>query len=184
MNDRRFRLLLIWNTVLTVILLISLGANAVFVRAAGDPPVKVFSVTTDDADIGGDTSSKLVIDSRRQKRLMPIELDLSTDQAHHCVAVASLEIRQPQQAGRYEVALGWETGTFQYTSIRDLTFANRDPQNQSEVRQVTTVFSRKLTPGSHTLSLLGSKRDEGMPDLKIDKAAMFAICMPHNILTP
>lgn len=184
MQEKRFRLLLIWNTALTVLFLISLGANAMLVRAAGDPPVRVFSAETADGDIGGDLSGKLVLDSTRPKRLLPIQLNLSAEHEHYCVAVASLEIRQPQSPGRYQVFIDYETGTFPYTSIRELNFQERTLQNQTEVREVTTVFTRKMKPGNHTLSLVGGKRDDAMPDLPIQKAAMFAICMQPNVITP
>jgi hypothetical protein len=183
MPDRRFRLFLIWNTVLTVLFLASLGANAYLARAATDPPLRVFTATADDTDINGATKPQ-VIDSVRSSKLITLPLNLSADHKHFCIGVASVTIKQPQDAGRYLLAIQWETGTYPAGSRRELTFDRRDDSNRNQEYEITTMFARDMGPGNHTLSLFGSKRSEETPNLKLETATFFAICMPPNPIPP
>ncbi len=46
--ERSIRLLNTWQLVLSVVLLVSLGANAAWVQAAADPPVRVYTASLND----------------------------------------------------------------------------------------------------------------------------------------
>ncbi|HZQ06463.1 MAG TPA: hypothetical protein VFD70_07765 [Anaerolineae bacterium] len=49
MQSRSNKHIVIWNIMLTIALVISFAANAAWVQAAADPPVKVFTASLNDA---------------------------------------------------------------------------------------------------------------------------------------
>jgi hypothetical protein len=124
--------------------------------------------------------SQIKIEKTGFNPLISLDMKLSDEHRHVCIAVASVTVRQPALAGRYEIAIGNETGTFSGISSRKLIFQDRDETNRSDVREITTAYVRDLTPGNHTVSLIGFKNRAEMPDLVLGGGSLFAICMPRN----
>jgi hypothetical protein len=90
MNARSIKWIIFWNIMLTVALFVSLAANAVWVQAADDPPVKVATVNL--GHVGGDHSEStadVVINGTAPQSLVSATVDLGTKHSHVCLVTAT-----------------------------------------------------------------------------------------------
>src|SRR5581483_6836573 len=97
--ERNLRLLKTWYLVLSLLLFVSLGANAAWVQAASDPPIRVYTATADDAGAGGSSLNDAIIispaDFDPPLTLLSVTTShLSNDHGHTCLVTASARVQQ------------------------------------------------------------------------------------------
>lgn len=184
MNKRVLKIILIWNAVLTALLIGSLLMNANFALAANDPPVQVFTAHADHAggENGGGTVTNFNIYSNTVwSQLLTVNVDFKTQTHNHqCVAIASADVinpytGNPHNAYRFDIALDSGTTGDDTISGRTLDFVNST--TGSSVQTVTTNRAFFEIPnGVHTVYFL-AKKFTGSPTAVVSDSSMSVICM-------
>lgn len=177
MDTRRFRMLVTWNVVLTVVLLASLGANAALVNAAADPPVKVFTAQIEHDGLDWGNGAFKNISSTDYSPVAAVPINLGTDHFHHCIAVGSMGTDWNGQ-GRYTIGVGYDTSAnIEPYSKREFEFIDQVNINHEDFQEVSTVVGRQFSGGSHTAYLLAKKNNPGSSYLVVERAVLAVICM-------
>lgn len=172
MNSRPIRLLVIWNVVLSVLLLLSLGVNAVWVQAANDPPVQVVTVNSD--DIGGDHSqstTQKLINGSSTVTLLTATVSLSTAHTHTCLVTASADTNATNHASTHNLWLNMDSTSFFAGSQREVYFTGADNQ------EVTSLYAWDNLSGSHTFYFAGS----GSPQMAVNARSMTIACFKTHL---
>lgn len=183
MLRRAVKLLVVWNIILTTLLLASLGANAMFVQASNDPPVQVF--TADLQNFGGDnssTTSTIAIDQASPIQLTTVKVKLSSDHNHVCLvsATAGLEGRiAPTQASNVIFGLSMDTNT-----PTDPASDRRTVLETSGVRAGTgsTTLGFNNLRGVHNFYFSGRLVNTQFNDpADVKSASMIVVCLVKRI---
>ena len=188
MQNRLFKIVLLWNAALTAILLASLLVNANFALAANDPPVKVFTARAAHAgglDGSGTTNNITISSDSSWTTLMTVDINFGTqNHAHQCVAIASADLLNPfsgnaNQRNNYffDLTVGLPNGgstdgpgTRGIEHVNNLTYA---PTTQS-ITTNRAFFN--IQNGVHTVYFLGRKSTGG-PNATVTDSSMSVICM-------
>lgn len=172
MGPRIVRIILIWNAVLTVVLLVSLAFNAAMALAASDPPVKVYTVSQN--DLGGDFASKTAgtsLNSGSYVNLLSTSVTLSSSST--CIVMASTQANAAGNASTHNIGLSVDTTSSIVTgSNREIYFPTT-----VGVSEVTTVYGFNNLNGTHTFYLLGT----GTPAMTIGIRSMTVACFSKRL---
>lgn len=181
MDTRRFRLLVTWNIALTVVLFISLGANAAFVQASADPPVKIFHSNSEDSGIDSTNIANKNVSSTTFTPIGSVAATLSSNHVHYCIITASVGADWNGQ-GKYTIGIGYDNQNdiFHYTK-REFEFIDQVNINSADYQEVTTLMYTSAFPGNHTWYLLAKKNTSNSSYLVVDRAVMTVICLTNNI---
>jgi hypothetical protein len=181
METRRFKFLVLWNAILTVLLVASVGVNAMWAQAAADPPVKVFSTTLDDAGIDFGNAANKNISSTTFTQVASVPATLSASHIHYCIVTASVGTDWNGQ-GQYTIGIGYDDNTqiLPY-SKREFEFIDQVIVNHEDFQEVSTQLGVSAFPGNHTFYLLAKKNSTTSSYLVIDRAVMTVVCLANQI---
>lgn len=181
MNHRRFKFLVLWNVALTVILIASLSANAIWVQASADPPVRVFHAELDDSGIDFGNAAFKNISSTTFTQVAAVPATLSTNHVHYCVINASVGANWNGQ-GQYTIGIGYDDNTkiLPY-SKRQFEFIDQVSVNHEDFQEISSLAGVSAFPGNHTFYLLAKKNDSGSSYLVIERAVITVTCLANGI---
>lgn len=184
MNTRWLKIVLIWNAVLTALLLASLLANANFALAANDPPVKVFTARSAHAgglDGSGTTTNVSLNSDSTWAQLMTVDVNFGTQtHAHQCVAIASADVFNPlsgtHNAYYFDLTVGLPNGgSTDGPGTRSIDLVNSS--SAPTIQNVTTNRAFfNIQNGVHTVYFLGRKAS-GSANATVGDSSMSVICM-------
>lgn len=185
MNTRLLKIVLLWNAVLTALLLASLLANANFALAANDPPVKVFTASPQHAgglDGGGTTNNVSVNSDATWTQLTTVGINFGTQtHAHQCVAIASADVINPFSGSThnsyiFDLTLDLPSGGSTDTpGTRMLDFVNNSSGESAQNVTTNRAFFN-IPNGAHTVYFLGRK-NTGAANVSVSDSSMSVICM-------
>ncbi len=92
MNSRMIKALLIWNVILSTLVLLLIGLYASAAQAANDPPVRMFQTPLDHgaSGKGGASTTPVEIKARDKWTLVQkLSVNLTGDHNHECAVIAS-----------------------------------------------------------------------------------------------
>jgi hypothetical protein len=187
--EHSIRLLKTWHLLLSVLLLVSLGANASWVQAAADPPIRVYTASPDDAGVGGSSSSTGVFvvttDHTVSSPLVLLSITtshLSRDHDHICAVTASAKVGHTGNPEPGIIAIGLSRGE----DIRQISVTERSAG--LVLTDDDDVFYEELTT---TFAFTGVRRDEtirfsarwdfGAGDLAVTVPSMTVVCLRDSI---
>lgn len=185
MSARTTKLIVIWNVVLTVLLIASLGANALWVQAANDPPVQVFSTTQEhpaSSNWAATFNDKTVTSSVAWTELLELTINLPGSHKHQCAAIASMELINPGGGttdNQYEFTptLDNTSGAGHDASLRTIDFDDNGSIDDTNFLEVSTVrFLANINPGPHTFRLVGRKLSAADENLTVNDSGMVVLC--------
>ncbi len=187
MNPRFIRIVIVWNIVLGALLLISLAANAVYVQAANDPPVHVFTASMD--DVGAAGSGTIVdrdVTSTAYFTLAQIGTSaLSANHSHVCVDTASANAEYLEGSGEYVFGVNVnDSTTIHGNSPRTIEMFDNNGINDDSFEEVTTTWAFENISGPNTFTSSARKASAADGDLRIDAAAMTVICLKKHLVPP
>lgn len=175
--------LIVWNVVLTVLLVAALATNVVLVQAGNDPPVRVYTASLD--DIGGDFSSRttdLDITSTTPQTLNSVvTANLSAAHPHICVVTASATINKntSQDSGLDIFGLSMDsTNTTEASSDRVSLLIDGEPQTYETV---STVQGFDNVSGSHTFRFSARKFSNAWHTNTVTASTMTVVCVKKQI---
>lgn len=180
---RANRLLTLWLTVITVLLLLSLGMNAAWVQAANDPPVRVFTTTLQ--DLGGGHAQNnyipaLTIASESAPTVLAQKtITLSTAHRHTCLVTASAEIDRSQDANallQFTLTMDDSTnGVANKPAHRRVEF-DTYASDKEDYEEVSTAFGFDNVSGTHTFYFLGRRNTGASASANVSAASMMIAC--------
>ena len=188
MQNRLFKIVLLWNAALTAILLASLLVNANFALAANDPPVKVFTAQpahTGGLDGSGTTTNVSINSDSSWTTLMTVDVNFGTQtHAHQCVAVASADILNPfsgsaNQRNSYffDLTVGLPNGgSVDGPGSRTVELINNSTYGNATQNITTNRVFFNIQNGVHTVYFLGRK-STGAANANVNDSSMSVICM-------
>lgn len=185
MNARTTKLIVIWNVVLTVLLIASLGANALWVQAANDPPAQVFYATQEhpaSANWAAAFVDKTVTSSAAWTELLNLTIHLPGTHKHQCAAIASMELINPGGGttdNQYEFTptIDNPSGAGHDASLRSIDFDDNGGIDDTNLLEVSTVrLFANINPGAHTLRLVGRKLSATDENLTVNDSGMVVLC--------
>lgn len=183
MLRRTVKLIVVWNIVLTVLLLASLGANAMFVQAANDPPVQVQTASLQDS--GGDDSSStsaVTINGTSPQTLTSVTVKVSTLHNHVCLVSATADLSAAligTQGSNVIFGLGMDTQT-----ATDPASERRVAVEPSGVRAATgsTTLGFDNVRGQHTFYFSGRLPNTQFNDSStVNAASIIVVCLKKHI---
>lgn len=188
MNVRWLKIVIIWNAVLTALLLASLLANANFALAANDPPVKVFTARPAHAgglDGSGTTNNIAISSDSAWTTLMTVDINFGTqNHAHQCVAIASADVINPFSGSAnqrlsyfFDLTVGLPNGgSADGPGTRTVEFINNGTYGNALESITTNRAFFNIQNGAHTVYFLGRK-STGAPNANVADSSMSVICM-------
>jgi hypothetical protein len=182
--DRSLRRLKVWNIVLTAVLLLSLAANAAWVQAAADPPVRVYTATLDDSGGGGSSINTAQPIDPTATRESPqtlasvITSHLSRDHKHICLVTASALATKPVSPSNafVNVALRWSRRNTVIVANERVVELKETPDDDPRSIEVSTTYAFKHV-----------RRNQGIhfvawgDDIVVTKASMTVVCLRHPL---
>lgn len=183
MNNPKFKLLVTWNVVLTVLLVVVIGIAAVGVQAANDPPVQMYTAGLDHAGgaAGAVRSTDFTVSSTGYQAILSITVNF-TGQAHmhQCFVIGSASLINPATGGntgyRYNFSTMHEASSTGYQTMVVEMSDNPSHDDANYVPVTTNMLYTNLDAASHTFTFVGRKQDGGNPDLIVDNATMSVLC--------
>ena len=184
MSPSKFKLLIVWNIVLTTLLVVMLGIVATVTYAANDSPVEVFTAELDHpAGIAGNaTGTNKVINSTTFLDVLTVSVNFTGQtHNHYCTAIASANVINPGNGTGhlYEFGVGVDdAGAGSYSNsnmILDLS-DNAGVNDPSWWPVTTNRTLSALTPAVHTVRFQARKQAAGDPNFEIDNASMTVLC--------
>ncbi len=181
------RVLKTWNVVLTILLIISLGANAAWVQAASDPPVRVYSVTTDDAGAGGHASaSEFPITSAHTPEtpltLITVPTSNLRDHDHICLVTASAQVEQSGSTLNGGIFLGLSRGNppraILEATKRTVYIAGKS-NDDADVEEATITFVFKRVRRHERINFAAYWG--GLGALTVVRPSMTVVCLGNPI---
>jgi hypothetical protein len=188
MQNRLFKIVLLWNAALTAILLASLLVNANFALAANDPPVKVFTARSAHAgglDGSGTTTNVSINSDASWTQLMTVDVNFGTqNHAHQCVAIASADVLNPfsgsaNQRNSYffDLTVGLPNGgSTDGPGTRTVELINNSTYGNALENITTNRAFFNIQNGAHTIYFLGRK-STGAPNANVADSSMSVICL-------
>lgn len=187
MNTHPNKWIVRWNIVLTTLMLISLAMNAVWVQAANDPPVTVFTASADDVGGGGfyRTSDVAITGTSATTLLSVSTANLSAAHSHICLVTASAQAaRTNNAAGLYTFGLNMDTAnSLASGSGRYVQFLATTDEDKTQEAVSTVRYFRDVS-GGHTFYLLAQKAAVGAADMTVTSASMVVACFKKELRLP
>ena len=179
---RTNRLLTLWLAVVTVLLLLSLGMNVAWVQAAADPPVRVFTTTSEDLG-GGHAQSNynppLVIASESVATVLAEKtVTLSANHSHTCLVAASAEIDRSQDANallQFTLTMDSLNGVANKPAHRRVEFDTYATDHE-DYEEVSTMLGFDNLTGRHTFRFLGRRNVGVSASANVSAASMLIAC--------
>lgn len=183
--ERCIRLLKIWNLILGVLLLVSLGANAAWVRAASDPPIRVYTATLNDNGGGGgysfDQAVVVTPEYTTESPLTLIHLRTShlSNHDHTCLVTGSANVRRTMNGQGGTLILGLTSTRREIRPARaSMAHLVTTPDQDLESEEVTVTFAFTRLRGDQSIRLKAAVL--GTP-LIVANASMTVICLRDRI---
>lgn len=170
MNERRFRIVLLWNVVLTALLLVSLAGNALWAQAAADPPIQVAYAQLQ--DVGGDYgtgTSPVSINSNNYAAIATASLTMGAGHSHVCFATGSAYFAGASSFHTVGIALD-DVASPPAASLRSV-------DTSASSQEVTTVQGFNGLSGTHTFYLVA----KGTPAVSAYGRGLIVICMKKQM---
>lgn len=186
MKSRTLQVLVAWNAVLTVLLIVALGSNALLAQAANDPPVKVYSAATDHNGTtnGASTIGDKLIDSNVSwTQLLSVTVNFTgQSHTHQCAVIASSEALNGASGTTdnlyaFDLTVDSPAGDLNAGSTRTIDFddnATTDDTNYLEVSS-NRLFTN-LSAGAHTFRWLGMKQAANDDNMIVNDSSMVVLC--------
>jgi hypothetical protein len=180
---RTNRLLIVWLAVLTVLLLVSVGANAAWVQAASDPPVHVYSAALDDfkgVHTEGEFIPELEITSSGSGHvILQKTVSLSKLHKHTCLVTASADVHHYTDAWsliQFTLTMDSTVGVANHAAHRRTEFM---PYSQGglQYEELSTVMAFDGVSGTHTFYFIGRRNVDTSADASISAAGMLIVCL-------
>lgn len=183
MNPLRFKLLVVWNIVLsTAFLLLVLGVAVSTVQAANDPPVKVYTAALEHGTgiAGAGKSLDTTINSASYQTILSIPVNFTgQSHVHYCVALGSANVINPASGStghRYDFTV---QGDATVSSYAMMTLEMSDNANADDPNYVPVSTQRvfdSLSAAPHTFYFVARKQAAGSPNMVVDNASFTVIC--------
>jgi len=172
MNERRFRLVLIWNAILTALLLLSLAGNAMWVQAANDPPIQVAYAQSDDVGGGfGTNTTTVVINSNTYTRVATAKLTMSDAHSHICFVTASA-FTGGAAASYHDFAIAMDTPEQPVVASRRQVYTEGAMLNE-----VSTIQAFTGLTGAHNFYLVA----RGTPATSVFNRGLIVVCLKKQM---
>lgn len=174
--NRKLKLLVTWNIVLTTVLFLSVFANASFIQAASDPPIKVFTASADDVGGGGGTGGAVTLDSTSNKTLATVNANLSPNHNHICMVTGSAAVvRYGAGTGYSQYNLQMDNAAVPNAARMTLGYFAGDPDAAS--KSITTNYGFYNVVGPHTFKFVGAKSAAGATNVSVNNSSMIVVCL-------
>ncbi len=192
MNSRTNRLLVLWNVVLTTLVLLLLGLYASAAQAANDPPVRVFQANADHTG-GRGVGSTATIQVKTHgdwTLLQKLSVDLNGATNHECAAVASSRVFNASgnaEDNKYEFVLTLDDpdpqGTLATTRVID--FDDDRVISDHDDQEVTSSSLYHATNEAHTFYWFARKiSEDGKPPtyMSVQNSTLWVLCVKKILL--
>jgi hypothetical protein len=186
MNTKSKKLFVIWNIVLGVALLLSLGVNAWWAQAATESPVHLYSAalaagggnaitTTDAPDIVG------VDGLTDPTTLLTLSVKPSGENKWTCLLFGNVQAHY-NGAGQYWIHL-WKGNGRLVDSLRTYEFTANADNDEGVIIASTMTVARQIPSNgtTTTFSLRGNKNTAGTPTGTLGNGALTAICFDSKL---
>lgn len=170
MKSHAVRLLVLWNVVLTTLVVLLLGLYASAAQAANDPPVRMFQEGIQDDHIAGGkglTSTKPVDVSLRDQwtLIQKMTLNLAGNHNHECAVIASSNVSNApgnSEDNKYEFVLTLDNPdpTLDLATTRYIDFDNGRSTIDHNDMEVTAPVMYHMTNEVHTVYWFAKKISE------------------------
>jgi hypothetical protein len=183
MNDSKYKLLVIWNVILSTLLLLAIGVAAAGVQAANDPPVQVFSATLDHGVgvTGNATANNVTLDTTSWKPILSVPVNFAGQAHNHqCIVVASANLENPTSnttGHRYDFSLAIDGSTSLWSLMQVEMSDNASVDDANFVPVSTNRIFTDMSPAAHTLNFVGRKEAAGSPSLVVTNSSVSVICV-------
>ncbi len=179
--------IIVWNLALTLALLASLAANAMWAQAAADPPVKVSTGTLSEVDVrGGHDEGSFIAPpleiSHEDSATVLAQTKINVGgHKHTCLVTGSAEVDQSND----------QHSTLQFTLTQDSTngIDNKPAHRRVEFwpysegaptrAEVTSVMGFDSVSGTHTFYFLGRRNDGTSAPANVSAAGILVMCVEH-----
>lgn len=185
--ERSLRLLKTWNVVLTVLLLASLGANAAWLQAAADPPIRVFGASADDAGGGGSFAEgdmPVLSEYTLESPLTLVSVNtshLSRNHGHTCLVTASAKVYHPTNPSSGIVIVGLSMGRSReiHPPTERWVHLVATPDDDQEMEEVTTTFAFTGVRRNQTIRFSAAYYSMGIQT--VANPSMTVVCLRNPI---
>jgi len=185
--ERSIRLLKTRTLVLSVLLFVSVGANAAWVHTSSDPPIRVYTATLDDTGAGGAAAEDEILIlpefTREHPRLLAsVKLSGLGEHRHRCLVTASAQVQKGMNASSGIIVVGLsQSGAIIPVTERPAHLVETADEDQT-VEEVTTTFAMRVrnpTLGDPVIRFSAAYDSGGI--LTISKRSMTVVCLRNRI---
>lgn len=184
MNARILKLLILWNVVLSVVLVASLAFNAMWAQASNEPPVHVFGsdLNTQGADYNwASAANGLPINDTAPVTLVEVRVNLDTTHWHTCLVTGSATAVRTSGGGIWNYGLGMDSpATFKEGSSHAVEFEDFAAGGVGRW-EVSTIAGWSRLRGTHTFYLLANKNTVNDPESRAFNASLHVACFQTKI---
>lgn len=187
MKSRTTKLLVVWNIVLSTLVLVLLGLYASAAQAAADPPVKAFQANTDHNGGRGTNSTEKISVTHGNKwtLIQKLSVDLSGTHNHECAVTAnSRAYNEPgnTEDNKYEFVLTLDDSnpSTNLATTRTIDFDNGRVFYDHDDTAVTSSALYHATNEPHTFYWFARKlSDDANPPshMTIENSTLWAVCV-------
>jgi hypothetical protein len=184
MNPLRFKLLVVWNIVLsTAFLLLVLGVAVSTVQAANDPPIKVYTASLEHGSgiVGAGRISDVTINSTLYQTILSIPVNFTgQSHVHYCVAMGSANVMNPASGGstgnRYDFSVKGDAAVSNFAMMTLEMSDNYGVDDPNYVPVSTQRVFDSLSAAPHTFYFVARKQAAGSPNMIVENASFTVIC--------
>ncbi|MBI4672113.1 MAG: hypothetical protein HY741_10665 [Chloroflexi bacterium] len=186
MNTKLNKLFMLWNIVLGVALLLSLGVNAWWAQAANDPPVRIYNAAPEAG--GGTTASTtnapdiIGVDGLTDATtILTLNVKPSGTNQWTCLLFGNVQAHH-NGAGQYSIHL-WKGNGRIVDSIRSYEFTANADNDEGVIIASAMTIARKIPSNgaTTTFKLAGNKNSAGTPNGLLGNGALTAICFDTKL---
>jgi hypothetical protein len=177
MNRGILKWIIVWNLVVTVLLLVTLAARAGLAEAAKEPPVQVFNSSL--AVNGGATdqhTAEVPIQQTSYTPLAQVTVNLPQDKPHMCVANASAGAAHESGNGLYLVNLKRNGATLSVANRR-FELIDNPGVKEPTYKEVSTLGAWTELTGANTITFSARKNSAADPDMTVVAASLNVYCV-------
>lgn len=186
MNTTRSKLFVLWNIILGVALLLSLGANALLTQAAPELPVHMYRAVQEAG--GGNsiatTNAPDIIGTdglTDPTTLLTLSIKPTGTNKWTCLLFGNVQA-DDNGAGQYFIHL-WKGSGRLVDSIRTYEFTANADNDESVIIASTMTVARQIPSDgtTTTFTLRGNKNSSGTPTGLLGNGALTAICFDSKL---
>lgn len=183
MNTQKYRLVVIWNLVLTTLLIITLAFVAVSVQASNDPPVEVFTASLDHGvgAAGTGTTTDVHVAGTGYTTILSVPVDFTgQNHNHQCFVSGSANVENPATGGktgfRYDFTTKMDTAVSSF-AVMTLEMSDNPSHDDANFFPVTTTrIYTGVSAAAHTFSLVAREQSAANPDMTVTNATITVLC--------